>query len=298
MAQFAWTYTGKKGRPYRVGLYHGNRSGNLLIHCNAKVMIIDFQVKETKTYTFFLEEELCRIRLERKGDRMFYHFEIDKETDTPLNRVRKKQDRRHLWQTLLFFGGIIFLAIVTALIISSLQPDPDEKYRAAQVTAIEQLEQGTGTILALDNPKNGAFSYSITLDGVLLQRKESRSDIQRQWGKLVQEGDAFQVLWEKDPPYDSQLLIESPTPKQIDLFKQRVMEKEQEMLTVRQMEVLECFIDESLKNNQLRVLPLLYHRTLSVDENAYFNKAQFQNEIKPLLEGVSELCRPNFGSSN
>lgn len=85
-----------------------------MIHCNMRVVQIDFSVKDTKTYSFFIEDEFCELIIERLRDGHFgYEFRVNKTIDTPRNRIRKVQtqkDMKHLW---LFIGGIIvFLSIM------------------------------------------------------------------------------------------------------------------------------------------------------------------------------------------
>lgn len=87
-----------------MGLYHGEQSGHLMIHCNLRVVQVDFSVKETRTYSFFIEDELCEITLERMPDGKFqYGFELNKKADTPLNRIRKADDKK-IRKQLIFFG--------------------------------------------------------------------------------------------------------------------------------------------------------------------------------------------------
>ena len=92
MSQFNWTYLAPSGKKHHVGLFHGENTGHVMIYCNSKVVLVDFKVRETKSYSIFIEEELCEIGIERKADRFVYGFDINKEADTPLNRKRKAID--------------------------------------------------------------------------------------------------------------------------------------------------------------------------------------------------------------
>lgn len=109
MSQMRWTYVDDFGRRYHVGLFHG-RTGHLLIYCNARILVIDFNVLNSKKYTFFLNHELCDIHVERQDNRFAYGFEIDRKTSTPWNERRKAFERTNLYRSLLFTG-------ISALII-------------------------------------------------------------------------------------------------------------------------------------------------------------------------------------
>ena len=50
MAQVTWVYLDDYGGRHRVGLYHGDHSGHLMIHINRRVVQIDFSVRESRTY--------------------------------------------------------------------------------------------------------------------------------------------------------------------------------------------------------------------------------------------------------
>ena len=111
MAQMGWVYLDNRGGRHRVGLYHGDESGHLMIHCNLRVVQIDFSVKETKKYSFFIEDELCEVSVVKEKDGSFgYDFQVNKTVDTPRNRIRRVDERRIRRQMALFITG--FVAIV------------------------------------------------------------------------------------------------------------------------------------------------------------------------------------------
>jgi hypothetical protein len=105
MAQLNWIFLDSQGGRHKVGLYHGDRSGHLVIYCNMQVVQVDFSVKESKSYSFFIEEEFCEIRLVKEDGRFFYEFHVDKKVDTPLNRARKleraRERKKLVWVTAL-----------------------------------------------------------------------------------------------------------------------------------------------------------------------------------------------------
>ena len=114
MNNFQWTYIGDFNQKHFVGLYHSVKSGNVMVYCNSNVLIIDFQVFNSKKYTFFIGEEMCEIHLERKKERFYYGMEINTQADTPRNRARKLIERGHLVDSLILMG--IFLSIVAGMV--------------------------------------------------------------------------------------------------------------------------------------------------------------------------------------
>ena len=115
MNQYQWTFLDHAARRHTLGIAHGERSGNLVVHCNAQIVKVDFRVLEPRTYSFFVEDELCHLAIEGTREEGFqYNFHIDTEVDTALNRERRLKRisaRRQGWAVMsalvLFVSGVI-----------------------------------------------------------------------------------------------------------------------------------------------------------------------------------------------
>jgi hypothetical protein len=119
MAQMGWVFLDDRGGRHRVGLYHGDQSGHVMIHCNLRVVQVDFSVKETRKYSFFIEDELCEIGLYKEANGRFgYDFVVNKTVDTPRNRIRRVDERRIRKQMAVFISG--FLVVVSLGVLGFL----------------------------------------------------------------------------------------------------------------------------------------------------------------------------------
>lgn len=119
MAQHAWSITGHQGNTYNLGLFHGETTHHVVVHCNNRVVAIDFGVKESKTYSLFLDQELCEVTIDHTGgDSYAYDCRINHDVETPLNQQRKKL-RAEEQQTekirLIAAGAGIFLLVLVLL---------------------------------------------------------------------------------------------------------------------------------------------------------------------------------------
>ena len=112
MSQFTWTYIGDNGALHRVGLFHGDSTGHLMIYCNMRIVVIDFGVTTSKNYSFFINDELCDIAVEENDGKFSYGFKVDEVTDTPRNRGRRKMARLELRQTLIIILSLLALLSV------------------------------------------------------------------------------------------------------------------------------------------------------------------------------------------
>jgi len=118
MSQITWTYVDDDGYSHQVGLVHGDNSGHLLVYCNSRIVVIDFNVLTSKNYSFFIDEELCDVAIEEKEGKFSYGFTIDQITDTPRNRGRRRMNRIQTWQTLaMALGFVIAITAVVFLVL-------------------------------------------------------------------------------------------------------------------------------------------------------------------------------------
>ena len=91
MPQLSWSITGHTGHIYRLGLFHGDDTRHVVVHCNDSVVAIDFDVQASKTYSVFLGQELCEVSIDHTGGANFsYDCRINRKVSTPLNQKRNK----------------------------------------------------------------------------------------------------------------------------------------------------------------------------------------------------------------
>ncbi len=106
-----WTYVSHQGN-HLVEIKHFLESGNLAIFCDKQIIITDFEVFDDAEYSFFIEQELCRIVVKKTNiGEWAYKFEIVEDIDTPLNRFRKKRSRKYFVQSVLAILGVALLLV-------------------------------------------------------------------------------------------------------------------------------------------------------------------------------------------
>jgi hypothetical protein len=81
MSQANWTYYNKLGQVHKIGLYHGDESGHLVLYCNNSIVTIDFYVEEKKkTYSFYINNDLCEVSLNKGIEAYEYDLKINNES--------------------------------------------------------------------------------------------------------------------------------------------------------------------------------------------------------------------------
>jgi hypothetical protein len=159
MAQVNWVYLDDQGGRHRVGVYHGDRSGHLMIHANRRVMQIDFSVLDSKTYSFFIEDELCEVVVEKmKNGRFGYEFRVNKKIDTPRNRIRRVDNRRNNKLLAFFITGVV---VVIALMFFGLKwyGKGQDTRRMSQTSIIHNLSKSNIKRLAVEGRSSTAYLH-------------------------------------------------------------------------------------------------------------------------------------------
>jgi len=139
--QLSWTYLADNGKQHFVGLAHGAETGHLVVHCNSKVVLIDFKVFDNASYSIFIDEQLCEISIEKQGNEYSYGFEIDNQADTPRNRARKKLEKQHLLQSIAFLGTLALVVSIAIFAISRWTSHHDQKNISAKLQRFDQVYQ-------------------------------------------------------------------------------------------------------------------------------------------------------------
>lgn len=95
MSQFTWTLLGQNGGQYEVGLYHGDESKHVIVYVDREPIIIDFNITESKSYSFYIGHELCEMNLTIDADNYHYSLTTNRDADTPLNLARRALTKKY-----------------------------------------------------------------------------------------------------------------------------------------------------------------------------------------------------------
>lgn len=108
MNQFHWTYWDNLGRQHIVGILHGIKTGHLVIHLNSRVLIIDFNVLQSKTYSFLINEEICELQIEEQASGFKYDLGVNEAQELARKEKKKKEEKKFLYQQI---GAVILTSI-------------------------------------------------------------------------------------------------------------------------------------------------------------------------------------------
>lgn len=295
MAQLGWTYVADNGKQFRVGLYHGPNSGHVVVHCNRRVVLIDFNVLDTKSYPLFLDDELFELVLENNNGTFSYRFEIDKEVDTPRNQKRKKTERKHLRQTVLVFVSIVVAVVALAVTIQYFG-------QASSPAAMAQLRAGNGveTIGRIERIDGRAGDYRLRYSFVAgneigrhtLQLDERTTYPVSPLGFPVQVGDEFKLFYIGDGSLASEIRLDQPTEDQIDRYQQMALEKQLRLHPNQTTEAASCSLRVALDIKGAAGLADFYQQDTAPDSSPVANQQTYQRLVRdlPFKNEVERVC--------
>ncbi len=276
MNHYTWTYIGDAGRNYRVGLMYGPRSGHLLIYIGSKIVQVDFKVFESKEYTFFIEEELVHINLERRGNEMFFHFNIDKKANTPRNRVRHALEHKYAIHMLIAFG--VMALLVTGIVLWSRNAKKTETERIEEMLAKGSQEAVGRVLIKKLNANRSEVSYqfvagteTITTESML----QSEPLILLVNPMPLEPGDEFRVRYSTRKPHINQMLFSEPTPRQFETYKQRAIAKHHQLHPDAPPGITPCFVQTAFDHDGLQALADIYFQDAKREYNLEHNNMTY-----------------------
>lgn len=289
MSQFNWTVLGQRGKQYRVGIYHGEKSGHLLIHCNSKVVLVDFNVKESKDYSFFIDDEFFVLEVEKKDGQFLYGLELNTSADTPLNKIRKKRDIKHLVMVGLIIASIFGVGIGFFWGFpkyQSLKSETDKK----EILAKNGIE--TTAVVRYDST-SAEMKYFFVGDGKAI----TGSPIFENKNKPIfplENGETFMVKYSKNTPALHQVYWTQLPDKQVVNYKSRVGVIHEESNPNFSDLKIKCQVELAFRIDEFNGLKQLYYQNDSPESNPIFNKNTYQKFIRdePFRNLSKENCWP------
>ena len=296
MAQVSWVYLDDFGGQHRVGLYHGDRTGHVLLHCDLRIVQVDFSVKEPCTYSFFVEDELCQVSIFKEKTGYSYDFQVNKKIDTPRNRLRKEDDRRNRkYIAIMLAGFVVFVSciflglrwwgnqhrahplIANSLSSSGLTPDnelslaAEGKSTVAQMVVVDEAQQRRVFYAFVTDEKHQISGQFAVPDTGLIVLPN---------GFPLADGDAFLVRYLPKSPRIHLVDFEQPTQQTITNYLERAYRAETLAHPAATPGHSRCVAQLALQQKGWRQLAALIFQSKSVSENARHNQDAYLRLVR------------------
>ena len=292
MNHYTWTYAAGEGRNYNVGLFHGSKTGHVLIYVGAKIVTIDFGVLDSKEYTLFIEDELCHIKLERRGSKMYYFFEIDKKADTPRNRARNAMERRYAKQLFVALGA--FVALIAAFVIWNPFARHSSLSEAEQLL-LKQGRETVGKVFVKTGSTPPEISYQFVANN---QGYTAPSNLQTQPlillnnGMPLESGDEFVVRYVSSRPEISRIMFSRPTGRQVGIYQRRAAEKHIQLHPSEAPPIIACMVSVAYQLNGVEGIADFYFQDTPPEVNPGHNQITYLRLTRdlPFQKKVEKDC--------
>ncbi|MDX1686005.1 MAG: hypothetical protein R3275_12275 [Saprospiraceae bacterium] len=90
--QKQWSFYDAFGRLYVIGFYHSHDTGNFVLYINNNISIIDFEIKDSKAYSFIIGNRLLQFRIDKASSG--YNYDLKDHTPSieakPWEKFRDK----------------------------------------------------------------------------------------------------------------------------------------------------------------------------------------------------------------
>jgi len=277
MNQLNWTYLSDNGTRHAIGMMHGPKSGHLLVHCNSKIMLIDFSILEEKSYSFFIEEELCELFIAKEGDEFTYRFETNAKVNTPLNQARKKQDRKHLYQSLAFMGAVLLVVIIAASTVLYLNKDQ-------HLTLEQQLssmgEETHARVVYSPDGKDKQVEYFFVVDGkpytVETPYTENSNPLLSGTGMPLEVGDEFVLKYLPNNPLLHKISYDKPSSGTLERYRAKALLAFQSEFPDKSESFSKCLTEVAYEKEGIAGLAKVFFSSARESENFRYNEKVFK----------------------
>jgi hypothetical protein len=272
--QLNWTFVSDSGQRHIVGLFHGERTGHLLVHCNSRVVLIDFHVLRSKNYSFFIEDELLEIKLEKKDDRFSYNFDINKLADTPKNRLRWAEEKKNLRLAIAFAGALI---LCVAAVFFGLRHSNRVKMEDQRAVLLSQ--RGGETTARIDLPSDAEFpgkvAFSFVADSRAYRGAGRLEQALAPNGMPLETGDEFVVRYAIRAPSLHEIDFSRPTERQVARYRQRALDKHAAFHPSLSSERVACVVDVLFAKKGLAAYANIFHQDQTAQANPEYNRQTY-----------------------
>lgn len=308
MAQVGWVYLDDLGNQHRIGLYHGDQTGHLVIYCNMRVVQIDFLVKETRTYSFFVEDELCEVQLYKEAQGFSYGFKVNKQVDTPRNRLRRADERRNRRIILTVVAGLVVAIsgllfglkwwdarqrtgyLVKSSLATRITPETDRLLNLEGRTAVARL------VIVTESLKRKVFYSFTTQDSTPVSGHflvPDTGQVLLPNGFPLSDNDEFVATYRPTNPDLHRLNFNQPTGPTVGAYVRRAVEADLRAHPGASADRSLCFASIAVRLKGWQCLGDMIYQQTDPHDNPLHNRESYQRLLQDerISQQVQQECR-------
>ncbi|MFK7935870.1 MAG: hypothetical protein AB8G22_20320 [Saprospiraceae bacterium] len=280
MNQLTWTFVDDFGKRNVVGVGHSAESGNLVIYCNSNIILIDFKILEDYDYSFFIGDELVNFSIQKEAASKFsYSCEINKKADTPRNRFRKKEDKKHWKQVLALVGGLITFVLLCSFGAIYL----NQKATYQDSTTLLANAGRVGVVRIVADYEKQELIHQYVANGKPFSKKialTSTSPITFENGLLLDKEASFQIKYLPANPYLYEVNYSRPADNYLKKLLTQAVELQTQLHPNRPMDYHKCLVELAYYQQQLSgIITILNQQQNATTYRRLIKGVTFQNAL-------------------
>lgn len=300
MKKHNWTYRLLNGRVLNIGMMHDHKKGHFMVYVDKVIVVTDKNLKETKSHSFYIDDELLEVRVFKMGNGDYhYHLHVDKETLTPLNKIRKEAKKRE-WSDNVkgFFAGISFLVVVSGVILFLLfslqRRSKDDALRELEKRGTYEIKNGViskGYFYKGYGKRSRLLYFSYIYRGKAYDRAICDLSIKKHYtpyGLEVKPQDYFEILIDKKIPHHFQVNYKKPSKNVLSRYYDLAFQQQRKYHIEQSDDYIDCLLNTAFEQKGVEAYGIIYNQ--DKDKNAYL---RFIRNAK-LEDLIKESCWEYF----
>lgn len=260
-------------------------------------------------YSFFIEDELCEIILDKKDGVFGYEFRVNKKVDTPRNRIRRVHEGQTRKYMAFLVGGIV-LVLALAFLGLRWYGQSQEAKRIASTSIVSKYSkknmqllasEGKRTVARLhlvqgEKPGDQKISYTLLAVDSLMEQGdfevESMNPILLPNGFPFSEGDAFDAVYLPTDPQVHRVDFFQPARSTTTTYLRMATEAEQKNNPAVSPEKNICRVLTAAEKNGWLCLADFIFQDKSKEENARHNRDSYARLLHDpdLAKAIQAAC--------
>lgn len=291
LANFNWVYHNDAGSRYVVGVFHGDNTGHLMVYCNMRIVLIDFNVLQSANYSFFIEDELCEMVITRKPDRFEYDFRVNRDVDTPQNREWRARARSNKIKAWLLVGSFVTVLVLVVGWLLYRQYHPKDKLDEL-LSGPHAGETVARVFVEARRPDSLTIRYAFVANSMVFEEKGRQPALALGNGLPLESGDEFAVRYAASQPFVNRIYFDKPTIAQVQRYRDRAAARHLSLNPDITESRARCLVEIAFDLKGLSGLADIYFQDVDPQKNPMHNEQTYKRLVRdePFRQAVEGRC--------
>jgi len=297
-----WVFYGRLKR-HLVQIKHQPYGGNILVCLNGTTLFDETLLMsvEQKSYSFFVDGELCVIEIHKKGKNDYkYHFIAPEFSTSTQGQAKKRQDLREK----LFIGGGVTMALIGLLFFIRMLHNSDAlSYNLEESGFLTTAYVTHISIPATNRTTDSAVvRYQFIANGERILAKQNAAIHQKRAVVPphlipINFSDEFEVLFAGNAPEANRIFFDKPSERQLLSYHLAARDSCENntlfatMSPKKRLQFCDCLAQKFYQTYGIVGLARLLYQNSSVQQHPLYNVQTFKSFYPNAVTQIDEWCK-------